>query len=152
MEGGTQAALLARVVGASPLRNRVFHSLFEADLAIAKHRPWLNDRKKKGVDGSSRELFESYDLPALKPLLWRPYELASWNKVRISIEYHIDLDGNYHSVPHRLTGEKVDVRLADAAVEVFRKLTLIASHPRSFAKGSATTHDRRQASHKACLK
>ena len=136
----------------APLRNRTFHSLHEANLAIAERVEWLNNRKMKGLDASRAELFETCDLPALRALPERPYEFATWKKARVNIDYHIEVEGHYYSVPYRLVREKVEVRITERVVEVFHKGKRVASHPRSFARGQATTaDDHRPASHRAYL-
>jgi transposase len=134
------------------LRNRTFHSIHDANLAIVERLEWLNDRKMKGIEASRKELFESYDLPELKALPERPYEFARWKKARVNIDYHIELECHYYSVPYRLVGEKVDVRSTDGTVEVFRKGVRVASHVRSFKKWAATTDSAHMpASHRAYL-
>jgi len=136
----------------APLRNRTFHSLGEANRAIAERLEWLNGRKMKGMDASRSELFGDVDLPAMNPLPSDPYEFAIRKDARVNIDYHIDVEGHLYSVPYQLTREKVEVRLTDSTVEVFHRGKRVASHPRSFAKGLATTtNEHRPASHKAYL-
>lgn len=136
----------------APLRNRVFNSLFDANLAIAERLEWLNNRKMKVLDASRADLFRSHDLPALKPLPDKPFEFATWKKAKVSIDYHIEIDGHYYSVSYRLIGEKVEVRLTSSTVEIFHKGRRHIAHARSYLKGRATTLDEhRPASHKAHL-
>ena len=136
----------------APLRNRVFHSITEANRAIAERAEWLNNRKMKLVDASRAELFREFDLPALKALPDRPYELHTWKKAKVSIDYCIDIDGHYYSVSYRLIGEKVDVRLTDSTVEVFCKGVRHVAHPRSYTRGRATVlAEHMPASHRAHL-
>ena len=136
----------------APLRNRVFHSLHEAKLAIEERLEWLNNRKMKGLDASRAELFRDHDFPALKPLPEKPFELATRKKARVNVDYHAALDGNYYSVSYRLIGEQVEARLTDGAVEIFHKGKRVASHARSYARGRFITCDEhRPASHRAHL-
>jgi len=136
----------------APLRNRIFHSVHEANLAIAERLAWLNDRRMRGMDASRAELFAGVDRPAMCTLPEHPYEFASWKKARVNIDYHIEVEGHYYSVPYRLTREKVEVRVTERTIEVFHRGKRVASHPRSFTRGHATTtHDHRPASHKAYL-
>jgi len=136
----------------APLRNRTFGSLHEVNLAVAERVEWLNDRKMKGLDASRAELFEAYDFPSLKPPPERPYEFAAWKKARVNIDYHIEVEGHYYSVPYQLIREKVEVRLTERTIEVFHRGKRVASHPRSFVRGQATTTpDHRPASHRAYL-
>jgi len=136
----------------APLRNRTFHSLAEANRAMAERLEWLNDRKMKGLDASRRELFAKHDLPALGALPHVPYELAIWKKARVNIDYHIEVERHYYSVSYRLIGERVEARVTSSTVEVFHKGRRVASHVRSFRKGGFTTADcHRPASHRAHL-
>jgi len=136
----------------APLRNRVFHSTGEANLAIRERLEWLNNRRMRGMDASRAELFEKVDRPAMLTLPEHPYEYAAWKEARVNIDYHVEVEGHYYSVPYQLVKEKVDVRLTDGTVEVFHRGKRVSSHPRSFARGQATTtHDHRPASHKAYL-
>ena len=48
---------------------------------------------------SRRDLFLELDHPALKPLPPAAYEYAEWRLRRVSLNYHVDIDGHYYSVP-----------------------------------------------------
>jgi transposase len=134
------------------LRNRVFHSLPEANQAIGERLEWLNDRKMKGVDASRRELFETVDLPEMIPLPATPYVYGDWRDAKVNIDYHVTVDWHHYSVPYQLTRKEVDVKLTSATVEVFHKGHRVASHPRSFVKGGFTTlKEHMPASHRAHL-
>jgi transposase len=73
------------------------------------------------------------------PLPELPYQYAQWKIARVHIDYHVDVEGHFYSVPYRLVREQVDVRYTSATVECFHKGNRIASHPRSFVKGKHTT-------------
>lgn len=124
---------------AAALRNQSFFSLGELNQAIAEKLPELNNRKFQKMDSSRRELFETIDRPALRPPPGTPYEYAEWKKARVNIDYHIDVEGHYYSVPYQLVKEQVDVRLTSRTVEVLFKNRRVASHPRQFHRGRHTT-------------
>lgn len=121
------------------LRNQSFFSLGELNQAIREKLVELNNRKFQKMDSSRRELFEAIDRPALKPLPAAPYEYAEWKKARVNIDYHIDIEGHYYSVPYQLVKEQVDVRLTSRTVEVLFKGRRVASHPRNTQRGQHTT-------------
>ena len=52
------------------------------------------------LGASRRALFESIDKPALKPLPAAPYVYAEWKQRRAGIDYHVEIDRHYYSVPH----------------------------------------------------
>jgi transposase len=124
---------------AAALRNQSFFSLGELNQAIAEKLTELNSRKFQKVDASRKEIFDTIDRPALKPIPSVPYEYAEWKKARVNIDYHIEVDGHYYSVPYQLVKEQVDVRLTSRTVEVLFKNRRVASHPRQFQRGQHTT-------------
>ena len=77
--------------------------------------------------------------PALQPLPAHRYEFAEWSKARANIDYHVQVDWHYYSVPHALTRQELDVRLAARTVELFHKGRRVAAHPRSWQRGGFTT-------------
>jgi len=121
------------------LRHRTFFSLGELNEAIGELLEELNDRPFQKLPGSRRSLFEKLDKPALKPLPSSPYQYAEWKKAKVNIDYHVEIDGHYYSVPHRLVRQKVDIRFTSKTVEIFRKGKRQASHMRSYVKGKHTT-------------
>lgn len=123
----------------APLRKVTFFSLYELNKAIASRSAELNNRKFKKIDATRKQLFESIDKPALKPLPGIPYEYAEWKKARVNIDYHIEVDRHYYSVPYQLTKEQVDVRITANSVEVLFKNQRVASHARRYKPGTFTT-------------
>ncbi len=87
---------------------------------------------------SRRELFEEVERAALKPLPARTYQLAFRKKARVNIDYHVELEGHWYSVPYTLVGKPVDIRHTEGCVEVFLAGRRVASHVRSAQKGRFT--------------
>lgn len=121
------------------LRNYTFFSLAELNKIIAQKLSELNNRKFQKLNTTRRELFETVDKPALKPLPEHRYVYAEWKKARVNIDYHIEIDRHYYSVPYQLVKEQVDVRLTYNTVEVLSRNKRVASHIRSYRQGSFTT-------------
>ncbi|OEU61721.1 MAG: integrase [Desulfuromonadales bacterium C00003094] len=121
------------------LRNHTFFSLAEANAAITELLTDLNNRPFKKLPGSRKEAFESLDRPALQPLPATPYEFARWKKVRVNIDYHVEIDGHYYSVPYQLQGKQLDTRITAGSIECFHQRKRVASHPLSFSKGRHST-------------
>jgi transposase len=69
----------------------------------------------------------------------QPYVYAEWKKARVNIDYHIDVEGHYYSVPYQLVKHQLDVRFSAATVEVFHKGKRVASHIRSYQRGAYAT-------------
>jgi transposase len=121
------------------LRNRTFFSLEELNREITRLLKRLNERPFKKLPGSRRELFEQLDRPALQRLPAQAYEFAEWKKVRVNIDYHVDVEGHYYSVPYQLVRRQLEARYTARTVECFHKGQRVASHIRSFLKGHHTT-------------
>lgn len=121
------------------LRNRKFFGLDDLNHAIRELLEGINDRTMEHLGKSRRELFEELDQPALKAMPAEPYEFAVWKKAKVHIDYHVEYEKHYYSVPYRLAGEKVFIRAAERTLEVFHKHRRVASHPRSRALGRHTT-------------
>ncbi len=122
------------------LRHRTFFSLAEANAAIRERLAWLNARPFKKLEGCRRSLFVELDRPALRPLPPHPYEYAVWKLATVNIDYHVEIEPHYYSVPYGLVGERCDVRLTATTVEVFFRGRRVASHLRNAAPGRHTTH------------
>jgi transposase len=123
----------------APLRNRTFFGLDELRRAIREALEDLNNKPFQKIDGCRRSLFETLDKPALQPLPSARYEFALWKKARANVDYHIELDHNYYSVPHQLARQEVEARLTASTVEVLFKGKRVASHRRLHGKGQYST-------------
>jgi transposase len=121
------------------LRHQSFFSLSALNTAIAALLERLNQRPFRKLPGSRRTAFETIDRPALRPLPLTPYVYATWKRVRVNIDYHVEVDGHYYSVPYTLVKQALDVRLTEHTVECFHQRQRIASHVRSPLKGRHTT-------------
>jgi len=121
------------------LRHRTFYSLAELNAAIRECLERLNTRPMRQAKKSRRELFESIDRPNALLLPAKPYEYAEWYKAKVQLNYHIEVDHHYYSVPYRLLHERLDIRLTAAIVEAFRKGERVAAHVRSYHKNGYTT-------------
>jgi transposase len=121
------------------LRNRRFFSLAALNQAIAELVADLNARPMRRLGVSRRDLFLELDHPALKELPAEPYEYAEWRVRRVGLDYHIDIDGHYYSVPHRLIRERLDARITERTIELFCKGERVAVHIRGGGRGRHTT-------------
>ncbi len=121
------------------LRNHTFFSLAELNKAIKERLEDFNTRPLQKLKVSRRRLFETVDRPAMKPLPERRYEYAEWEKHKVNIDYHVEVDHHYYSVPYRLRAEVVDARITATTVELLFKGKRVASHPRSLVRARYTT-------------
>lgn len=121
------------------LRHRSFFSVTELDAAVAELLPPLNTRPFKKLPGCRREAFALLDAPYLRPLPESPYVIADWKRARVNIDYHVEHEACYYSVPHALLRQEVELRVTRYTVEVLAKGKRVASHPRSYRNGHFET-------------
>jgi transposase len=121
------------------LRQRRFFSLGELNQAIRELLGPLNQRPFRKRPGCRRSLFESLEQPALRPLPEERFTYAEWKKGRVHIDYHVEVEGHYYSVPYQLVSQQLDVRVSAKTVECFAKGKRVASHLRSGRRGAHTT-------------
>ncbi|MCP4714662.1 MAG: IS21 family transposase, partial [Deltaproteobacteria bacterium] len=121
------------------LRNRTFFSLGELNQAIAEKLTELNNKKFQKLSTNRLQQFEKLDKPALKPLPERRYEYALWKKATVNIDYHIEVQKHYYSVPYQLVRKPVDVRITSRTVEVLYKNKRVASHEINYRKDKFST-------------
>jgi transposase len=134
------------------LRQRTFFSLAQLNAAIAELLVELNARPFKKLPGCRASAFEALDRPALKPLPATRLRIARFKRARVNIDYHVELDGHYYSVPHRLVRAEVWLRIGAASVEIFAERQRVAVHPLSSRRGAHTTNpEHMPASHRAHL-
>jgi transposase len=115
------------------LRNQTFFSLADANSAIALVLERMNGHIMRRLGLSRRDLFASVERPALRPLPATDYEFAEWRLARVGIDYHVEVDGFYYSVPHALIRAQVDVRITTRTIEVFHRAKRVALHDRRYS-------------------
>jgi transposase len=121
------------------LRNRVFFSLEELNQAILGLVEKMNHRPFKKLPGCRYDLYRAVDLPALKPLPEKRYEYAEWKQCTAHIDYHIEVDHHYYSVPYTYIQKELEARITGKTVEILHQGVRIASHLRSYQKGGFST-------------
>ena len=134
------------------LRNRRFFSLAELNAAISLLLIDLNQRPFKKLPGCRRSAFELLDAPVLRPLPAVRFVISRWKASRVNIDYHVEFEAHYYSVPHRLVGTKLDVRVTGTLLECFASNQRVAGHAVSTVCGGfTTTPEHMPASHRAHL-
>lgn len=112
------------------LRHQQFFSLADLNTAIANLLEELNTRPFKKLPGNRKSAFEAIDQSALKPLPTKPFEMCSWKKARVGIDYHVELEHHYYSVPYQYIHKAVELRYTASVVEVLCEGKRIAAHQR----------------------
>lgn len=123
----------------APLRHITFTSIGEINAAIKQRLHVLNNQSFQKMKTSRRELFESVDKPALKPLPLDRYYYAEWINAKIHIDYHFVFDEHYYCVPYQYIHHAVQIRATNKTIECFYQGKRIAAHVRSHVRYGFTT-------------
>jgi len=121
------------------LRDQRFFSVGELNQAILPLLTKLNEQLFQKLEGSRNSWFEAHEKGQLLPLPQRPFELATWSKATVNIDYHVVVQNHYYSVPYQLIHEELQVRQTDSTVELFHQHKRVAAHPRSLVRGAFST-------------
>ncbi|MEY9419628.1 transposase [Bradyrhizobium japonicum] len=114
------------------LRRQTFFSLAEANAAIAAALERINAHIMRRLGVSRRQLFETVEMSVLASLPDADYQFAEWRVARVSLDYHVEIDGFFYSVPHGLIREQVDVRATTRTIELFHRGSRVAAHQRRY--------------------
>ncbi len=132
------------------LRNRIFHTLKELNLAIWEELETYNAKPMQKLKVSRKDLFDQIERAALKPLPKEKYLKRQFKRLKAQFNYHIYLseDKHYYSVPYRYRGKEIEVIYTDRVVELFYKNRRIAFHQRDRKpKGYSTVKEHMPSHH-----
>jgi len=136
----------------APLRDQRFFNVADLNEAIGPLRDKLNAQEFQKLEGSRNSWFESREKAALLPLPAQAFELATWGKAAVNIDYHAVVDYHGYSVPYQLIHQELEVRSTAATVEFFHQGKRVAAHVRSYLSGKFTTlEEHRPKSHQRYL-
>lgn len=128
------------------LRHFTFYSVAELNKEISRLIPLYLDKVMKHLGKSRRDLFIELDQPALLPLPATRYEYREFKLLKVSKDYHIQLEHNFYSVPYQLIGKKVEVWFGAKIVAITFEGKTVATHPKLLHKGQYSTHNEHMAS------
>jgi transposase len=96
--------------------------------------------ERRHVDGRRETVGQAFEAerPYLRPLPEEPFDAALPLRVKVDRKARVCVRQRWYSVPARLAGGRVAVRLGARVVEVHHEGRLVAVHERSHAKGSQT--------------
>lgn len=123
----------------APLRHERFTSFAELNRTLAVRLCALNQRVMHSYGLSRQALFEQVDKPALRPLPVQAFVLGQWKRAKVNLDYHIEVEGHYYSVPYHLVHCPVEVKVSEKLVEVFHEHQRMACHQRSRVRYRHTT-------------
>ena len=130
---GIQRWILAK------LRHRTFFSVDELNQAITPLLDQYNDKVMKKLNKSRSTLFTEREKSYLQPLPANRYVYKEFKIATVNLNYHIELNKVYYSVPFNYLKEKVTVRYSTSFIEIYHNSDLITTHSRSYNIGEYVT-------------
>jgi transposase len=121
------------------LRDVTFFSLAALNDAIRILVVELNAKPFQKRQGSRASVFAAVEQATLRARPLSDYEYGAWKKAKVHLDYHVEIERRYYSVPHALIGKTVTVRLSASAIEIFHRGVRVAAHRRSGIRGIFTT-------------
>lgn len=112
------------------LRNETFFSLKELNQAISEKTQVLNQEAFQKRPGSRSTVFQEEELPFLGSLRHPRFTQSQWRISKVQLDYHIQVERMFYSVPYEYVNDEVEVRITDNLIEVYFNEHRIASHKR----------------------
>lgn len=113
----------------APLAGEAFSSLGELNAEAFRLVDALNARPFQQRDGSRERAFAEEERAALHPLPPARYEALEWRRCKVSPDHRVQVEYMRRSVPHRLVGRTLDVRMGPDRLEVLDGAEVVASRP-----------------------
>lgn len=110
------------------LRDKRFYSIADLNLSILKLLENLNNRQMKSYGKSRKEIFDLIEKNELKALPLKEYQIYNTKLCKVNIDYHVEVDKHYYSVPYQYVGKEVEVRIREKSIEVIFETKRIAAH------------------------
>ncbi|MBC5805021.1 MAG: IS21 family transposase [Candidatus Eremiobacteraeota bacterium] len=117
------------------LRGMKIETLEELIAAVGAYMRTSNERPHSVTGKRPCDLIEHehrHELP-------EPYPLADWSEHRVRTDCHVQVLRNFYSVPYKLVGKTVVVRLDAHGVTIYDDFVAVARHVRSYGRGVTLT-------------
>jgi transposase len=105
---------------------------------------WLAEIADVRIHGTTRErpidLFEREERATMKPLPLVRFEIVVWKRAKVHPDSHVVFERRLYSVPFRLIGQTVDIRVKGSSIAIFANDERVATHS-TRDKGNRSTID-----------
>jgi transposase len=123
-----------------PLRE--FRTLVDANDQLTR---WVLQTAGNRTHGTTHQkplsMFAETEKHLLKPLPDVPVQIATWTKVKLHGNCHVQFEKSYYSAPFRLVRQELWLKATDTIVNIYHDLELVATHPRLKKAGQRSTVD-----------
>jgi len=123
-----------------PLRR--FRTLTDGNEQLAR---WVLERAGNRIHGTTRQkpltMFAETERHFLKPLPDVPVQIATWKRVKLHGNCHVQFEKAYYSAPFQLVRRQLWLKATDTTVKLYHDIKLVATHPRLKRPGQRSTVD-----------
>jgi transposase len=123
------------------IRKETFFSLRQLNQRISELVTWMNHKVMKQYNESRTSLFQRIDRPALQPLPECAYQYTYIKHVRVNIDYHVEIEKHYYSVPYSLVKKQLEAYITGQLVTLKHEGNTVATHARAYQAGRHSTQD-----------
>lgn len=116
------------------LEQEVFTTLDQLREAVAEHVDALNKDFTSHAGTTRHEIFVEDELPVMAPLPVEAYTAVEYLKRTVQRNICVQVDRHFYSVPYRLVGKEVTVKLTAKQVTVIDNNTIVATHQRFYSR------------------
>ncbi|MFA5602983.1 MAG: IS21 family transposase [Bacilli bacterium] len=116
------------------LRKERFFSLQELNERILEKLKDVSERPFQKRPGSRKSVFLEVDYPAMRPLPEKPFTYVEFAYATVNVDYHIEVDSNFYSVPYKYIGKRVKIELYTNEIKVYFNNEFLAMHKRLLIK------------------
>ena len=121
------------------IRKEIFYSLTQLNVRIKDLLEWMNNKQFQKISGSRSSLFKEIDQPALRRLPLQSYQYTYIKKVMVHVDYHVEIEKHYYSVPYGLIKQRLEAHVTAKMVKIYHHNNCVAQHLKSTRLGGHST-------------
>lgn len=121
------------------LRHETFYTLSHLNQRISELLLRLNTKAFQKLPGNRTSEYHAHELPAMRPLPLLAYQYTFIKKVKVNVDYHIEVNKHYYSVPYGLLKRQIEAHVSEQTVTLHYQNQCVAQHLRSYRQGGYST-------------
>lgn len=121
------------------LRHETFFTLVHLNQRIKELLVRLNTKPFQKLPGDRTSQFGTHELPTMRPLPLLAYQYTYIKKVKVNVDYHIEFEKHYYSVPYGLLKKQIEAHVTEHTISLYYQNQQVATHLRSTHVGGHST-------------
>ncbi len=108
------------------LRHETFYTLTHLNQRISELLLKLNTKAFQKLPGCRASEYRTHEQPAMRPLPLLAYQYTFIKKVKVNVDYHIEVNKHYYSVPYGLVKRKIEAYVSEQMVKLYYQNQCVA--------------------------